>query len=174
MDHYGTIQVYTGDGKGKTTAALGAAFRALGHGWKVLCIQFMKGDIEYGELKAAQGMTGLEIIQKGLATFVPKGNPSEEDLRLAEEGLVFAREALQSGMFNMIVLDEINVAMDYGLLEIGDVIDMLSRRPRHVELILTGRNAPREITELADTVTEMLEVRHHFHAGLAARRGIEY
>ena len=174
MDHIGTIQVYTGDGKGKTTAALGAAFRALGHGWRVLCIQFMKGDIEYGELKAAQTTTGLEIIQKGLPTFVQKGNPSPEDRRLAEEGLVLAREALESGSYDMIVLDEINVAVDYGLLELADVIDVLSERPRHAELILTGRNAPREIIQLADTVTEMREVRHHFQGGVKARRGIEY
>jgi cob(I)alamin adenosyltransferase len=174
VPHHGTIQVYTGDGKGKTTAALGAAFRALGHGWKVLCIQFMKGDIEYGELRAARDIADFEIVQKGLPTFVKRGNPSAEDRRFAEEGFLFAREALRSGKYNMIILDEINVAMDYGLLEIPDVIDMLSARPGHVELILTGRNAPCEIIELADTVTEMREVRHHFHAGVAARQGIEY
>lgn len=174
LQHQGTIQVYTGDGKGKTTAALGAAFRAIGHGWKVLCIQFMKGDIEYGELRAARNIAGFEIIQKGRPTFVHKDNPSDEDRRLAKEGLVLAREALRSGKYNMIILDEINVAMDYALLASADVIDMLLSRPPHVELILTGRNAPREIIEYADTVTEMCEVRHHYQQGVAARQGIEY
>jgi cob(I)alamin adenosyltransferase len=132
--HHGTIQIYTGAGKGKTTAAFGAALRALGHGWKILCIQFMKGEIEYGEVRAAPNIAGFEIIQKGLPTFVDRGSPSEEDRRLAAEGLACAREALRSGLYDLIILDEINVAMDYRLIEIGDVIDLLSIRPPHVEL----------------------------------------
>lgn len=169
-----TIQIYTGEGKGKTTAALGAALRALGHGWKVFFLQFMKGSEDYGELKAAALLPGLEIVQKGLPTFVQRGNPSEEDCRLAAEGLVLARKAIASGEYQMVILDEANVAMDYGLLDVKEMTEMLLGRPNDVEVILTGRGASPEMIEIADTVTRMQEIKHHFQKGVLAREGIEY
>ncbi len=168
------LQVYTGDGKGKTTAALGAALRASGHGWKVFLLQFMKGSPDYGELKAAALLPNLEIVQKGLPTFVERGNPSEEDCRLAAEGFALAREAISNGKYRMVILDEANVAMEYGLLDVKEVVEMLLGRPNDVEVILTGRGAPPEIVEIADTVTRMEEIKHHYQRGIPAREGIEY
>lgn len=170
----GTIQVYTGDGKGKTTAALGLALRACGHGLKVLMIQFMKGSKNYGEVIISGKVPGFTLIQSGLPTFVEKGNPSEEDLRLAREGLDLAWKAVKERSCDMLILDEINVAVDYGLLEAGEVLDLIRQRPPAMEVILTGRYAPEEFIETADLVTEMKEVRHHHTKGLEMREGIEY
>jgi cob(I)alamin adenosyltransferase len=170
----GLIQVYTGNGKGKTTAALGQALRACGHGMKALMIQFMKGSTNYGEVLVCDAVPGFRIIQSGLPTFVKKFNPSEEDLRLAEEGMDLARKTVEEDQVDMLVLDEINVAIDYGLVKLGDVLDLLKKRPPHMEMILTGRYAPPEILEVADLVTEMKEIKHHYAAGKAMREGIEY
>jgi cob(I)alamin adenosyltransferase len=137
-------------------------------------IQFMKGNIDYGELRAANAVPGLTIEQYGLPTFVEKGNPGVEDLRLAREGLNRAREAILENKFDMVILDEINVAIDYGLLPLEEVLRLINRRPRSMEIVLTGRYAPREFLELADLVTEMVEVKHHFQQGIQAREGVEF
>jgi cob(I)alamin adenosyltransferase len=170
----GTIQVYTGNGKGKTTAALGQALRACGHGLKVLMIQFMKGSTDYGEVIIFDRVPGLTIIQSGLPTFVEKGNPSEEDLRLAKEGMHLAEKAVLERTCDMLILDEINCAVDYGLVTAKEVLDLISRKPPEMEVILTGRYAPDEFIEIADLVTEMKEIKHHFASGLQMREGIEY
>jgi cob(I)alamin adenosyltransferase len=168
------IQVYTGDGKGKTTASLGQALRACGHGLKVLMIQFMKGSKNYGELLSSESVPGLQIIQKGLPTFVKKGEPSDEDLRLAAEGMHLARQAVEEGACDILILDEINCAVDYGLVDINEVLDLVRQKPEKMELILTGRYAPPEVLELADLVTEMREVKHHYASGVQMREGIEF
>jgi len=170
----GTVQVYTGEGKGKTTAALGLALRACGHGLKVLMIQFMKGSKNYGEVIISSEIPGFTLIQSGLPTFVEKGNPSEEDLRLAREGMELARKAVADAACDMLILDEINVAVDYGLVETGEVLELVNKRPPEMEMVLTGRYAPEEFLEIADLVTEMKEVRHHYQKGLQMREGIEF
>ncbi|MEO0069467.1 MAG: cob(I)yrinic acid a,c-diamide adenosyltransferase [candidate division WOR-3 bacterium] len=168
------LQVYTGNGKGKTTAAFGLALRAAGHNWRVLIIQFMKGDSNYGEIKAAKDIPGLEVYQFGQKTFVQRGNPSQEDLTLAKKGLEFAREAIRSGKYQMVILDEINVAVDYGLLPLKDVIELAQECPKDIELIFTGRGAKEEIIKLADLVSEIKEIKHPFQKGVVNRAGIDY
>ena len=170
----GTVQVYTGEGKGKTTASLGQALRACGHGLRVLMIQFMKGSKNYGELLSAESVPGLEIVQKGLPTFVKKGEPSEEDLRLAAEGMDLARKAVREAKHDILILDEINCAVDYGLVDVNDVLEIIKGKPEGMELILTGRYAPEEFLEVADLVTEMKEIKHHYNSGLEMREGIEF
>jgi cob(I)alamin adenosyltransferase len=169
----GTVQVLTGNGKGKTTAALGCGLRAAGHGFKVLMIQFMKGR-RYGELDAVKHVPGFDIVQSGTDSFVEKGNPRAEDIELARKGLAKAREALDSGQYDMIILDEVNVAVDYGLITLDHVLRFIEQKPPHVELILTGRYAHEKIKDAAQTVIEMVEVKHHYAAGVEAREGIEY
>jgi cob(I)alamin adenosyltransferase len=168
------LQVYTGDGKGKTTAALGLALRATGHGWDVLMIQFMKGSPEYGEITAARGVKGLTVIQTGLPTFVEKGNPSAEDLAGAMRGLALAREALASGRYRLIILDEINVAVDYGLVKLDDALALVGSCPDGVELVFTGRGAKRAVLDRADLVSEVREVKHPYQKGFVNRVGIDY
>ncbi len=170
----GLIQVYTGAGKGKTTAAIGQAMRACGHGLRAIMLQFMKGNIDYGELKIAGLVPDFVIEQHGLPTFVEKGNPSEEDLKLARKGFDRAREVIQSGEFDIVILDEINVAVDYGLISLEEVLEVMEQKPQTVELILTGRYAHPEIVKTADLVTEMLDIKHHYDGGVQAREGIEY
>jgi cob(I)alamin adenosyltransferase len=169
----GAVQVLTGNGKGKTTAALGCGLRAAGHGFRVLMIQFMKG-MRYGELDAVRHVPGFDIVQFGRDSFVEKGNPSTEDVELARKGFERAREALGSGQYDLIILDEINVAVDYGLVLLDDVLRLIAQKPPHVELILTGRYAHEKIKAAAQTVTEMVEVKHHYASGVQAREGIEY
>ncbi len=170
----GTVQIYTGDGRGKTTAALGQAIRAAGHGFKVIVIQFMKGKINYGELKAAKRIPGFTIEQYGLPSFVDRDNPSKEDIELAKKGFERAKKVVMSSEYDMIILDEINVALDYGLVSLDEVIELIKKRPKHIELILTGRYAPKKLIKIADLVTEMKEVKHHYQKGIQAREGIEY
>jgi cob(I)alamin adenosyltransferase len=170
----GLIQVYTGDGKGKTTAALGLALRAVGHGMKVLIIQFMKGSIEIGEIKAAQKLAPyLTIVPMGRETFVSKDNPHPEDIKIAREGLLLSQKAIQNGEYDVVILDEINVAIEYGLISISDLLHLLDSKPNEVEIVLTGRNARPELLERADLVTEMVKRKHYFDEGVPARKGIE-
>ncbi|MCK4576300.1 cob(I)yrinic acid a,c-diamide adenosyltransferase [candidate division WOR-3 bacterium] len=170
----GLIQVFTGDGKGKTTAALGEALRACGHNFKVLVVQFMKGDIKYGEVNIAPKVPNLELKQFGLPTFVKKGEPSTEDLRLAQEGFKYAKSAIMSKKYDMVILDEINVAIDYGLLILDNVLTLLRERPEGVEIILTGRYAPKEIIEIADLVSNIDEIKHPYQKGIIGRKGVEW
>ncbi|MBM4339567.1 MAG: cob(I)yrinic acid a,c-diamide adenosyltransferase [Deltaproteobacteria bacterium] len=170
----GLVQVYTGNGKGKTTASLGLAFRAVGHGFKVMVIQFMKGNIQYGELESAKKLSPyLTIHQMGRETFVSKTNPDPVDIEWAQKGFALAKEAILSGNYDVVILDEINVAVDYGLIALSDLLQLLDSKPLTVELILTGRNAAPEIIEKADLVTEMLERKHYYKKGINAREGIE-
>ncbi len=171
----GYVQVYTGDGKGKTTAALGLAFRAVGHGMKVFIIQFMKGSIFYGELKTAEMLSPyVTIVQKGREEFVDRNNPHPDDVRLAQEGIELAREVMERNEHDILVLDEINVALDFGLVKLEQVLELLEKKPEDMELVLTGRYAHPEIVKRADLVTEMVEVRHYYaEKGVDARDGIE-
>lgn len=168
------LQVYTGDGKGKTTAAFGLALRAAGHGWRILIVQFMKGDPSYGEVIAGRQLPGVEIRQFGLATFVEKGNPRPEDLEQARLGMRAAREAIAGGQYQMVILDELNVAVDYGLVPLGDVLALVDGCPAGVELIVTGRGAKRELLERADLVSEVRCIRHPFEKGIVNRVGIDH
>lgn len=170
----GLVQVYTGAGKGKTTAALGLALRAVGKGLKVYMIQFMKGDIEYGEITTAKSMENFEIIQIGRSEFVDKNNPAEIDIELANKALEHAKEIIASGDYDIVILDEINVALDWKLIDLEKVIDLIKSKPEHIELVLTGRYAPQEIIEVADLVTEMQEIKHPYNDGVEARDGIEH
>jgi cob(I)alamin adenosyltransferase len=168
------IQVYTGNGKGKTTAALGQALRAMGHGMKVFMIQFMKGRT-YGELMTCEScLPDLTIVMSGRDEFVKKGEPEDVDLRMAREGLDLARKVVEEGEHHMLILDEINVAIDYGLLPLEEVLDLLRSCPRELEVICTGRYAPTELMDLADMVSEVREVKHHYQQGVKMRKGIEY
>lgn len=170
----GMIQVYTGDGKGKTTAALGLACRAVGHGYKVLIIQFMKGHIDYGELETARLLAlYLTIKPMGRGCRISRENPDSEDVKLCHEAMLYAQRAIVGGEYDIVVLDEINVAIDLGLVRKEEVLTLLDERPLHVELILTGRHAAQEIIERADLVTEMKEIKHYYRKGVKSRTGIE-
>ncbi|RMF98560.1 MAG: cob(I)yrinic acid a,c-diamide adenosyltransferase [Candidatus Schekmanbacteria bacterium] len=172
----GFIQVYTGSGKGKTTAALGLALRAAGHGFKSMIIQFMKGDKNYGEIIAHHHLSPyITIRQFGLCTFVDKNNPSAEDLKLASEGIGFARKISKGNEFDILVLDEINCAVDFGLVKEEELLDIMENKNPHMELILTGRYASRKIIEKADLVTEMKEIKHYYrNKKITSREGIEW
>jgi len=170
----GLIQVYTGTGKGKTTASLGLAMRACGHGLKVYMIQYMKGRIDYGELKAAEEIGGLTIEQFGRPDFVDKDNPAKEDIKLARDALARSKEVILSGKYDIVILDEVNVAIEWNLIEVGEVIDLLKKKPKEVEVVLTGRYARQEIIDLADLVSEVREVKHPFKRGMHSRVGVDY
>ena len=171
----GCLQVYTGNGKGKTTASLGLAMRAAGHGHKVMMIQFMKGWSNYGELTTAEKyLPHMTIEQFGLETFVDKENPSPGDIEMAQKGVDRARAVLSGGGYHLVILDEINVALDYNLVKLDQVMELISLRPPHVELVLTGRNAHEKVIEAADLVTEINLVKHPFYQGVEAREGIEF
>jgi len=170
----GTIQVYTGNGKGKTTAAIGQAIRAIGHGLNVIIIQFMKGEINYGEVIMAKELRNFTIEQWGRKEFVSKKNPLQIDIQLAQKALKRAKEVIMNKQYDIVVLDEINVAIDYNLIEEEEVITLLKTKPKEVEIILTGRGATPRIIEIADMVSEVKEVKHHYQKGVKAREGIEY
>jgi cob(I)alamin adenosyltransferase len=170
----GIVQVYTGNGKGKTTAAFGQALRAVGQGFKVCIIQFMKGR-KYGEYLAAERyLPDLTVHLAGLDSFVMRDNPAPLDVELANKGLELARSAISSGEYNMIILDEINVALDFKLMPLSSVIEIIQSKPPAIDLVLTGRYAPPEIIAIADTVSEVQEIKHHYNAGIKERAGIEY
>jgi cob(I)alamin adenosyltransferase len=169
----GYLQIYTGNGKGKTTASLGLGLRASGAGLKVHMVQFMKGR-RYSEIDAIMEVPNFTITQHGRDEFVSKKDPEQIDIDLASGGFEKAREVVLSGKYDLVILDEINVAADYRLVAIPEVIDLIKSKPEHVELILTGRYAPREFIEMADLVTEMREVKHFYNEGVEARKGIEF
>ena len=170
----GLVIVITGNGKGKTTAAFGQALRAIGQGYKVFVLQFMKGR-KYGEFIAAEKyLPNLIIEMSGLDSFVMRDHPAAIDIELAQKGLDAARRAIKSGKYDLVILDEINVALDFKLIKLKDVVTMIKNKPAGLDLILTGRYAPKEIIKLADTVSEIQEVKHHYNAGIKDRAGIEY
>jgi len=170
----GLVQVYTGNGKGKTSAAFGLAMRALGRGLKVYVIQFIKGGFDYGELYVVKKLPGLELRAFGRGKFITSTPPSKEDVEQAQEALELALKVVNSGDYDIVVLDEINVALNLKLICVGDVLNLIKKKPEHLELVLTGRGAPKELIELSDLVTEMVEVKHPFKKGFSARKGIEY
>ena len=172
----GLIIVNTGPGKGKTTAAMGTALRAVGQGMRVLMLQFLKGSWHYGELDAVQAFGDRFVMKQMGRGFVKVGaeKPDAEDVRLVEQAWAEAEQAIQSGSWDLVILDEINYAISYGMLEPAKVVNTLQKKPEMVHLILTGRNAHPTIVELADTVTEMRQVKHAYEKGVMAQRGIEY
>lgn len=171
----GLVQVYTGNGKGKTTASLGLALRAVGHGFKVFMLQFMKGSKEYGEIKAAEKyLPNLIIVQSGLETFVSKENPSQADIDMARSGLETVKKVITEGHYDLVIMDEVNIAMDFNLVPVEEILEIIHNKPPHVELILTGRYVPEKILEAADLVSELKLVKHPFYQGVEARRGIEF
>ena len=173
MDFFGLIQVYTGDGKGKTTAAIGQAIRAVGQGARVIMIQFMKGR-EYGEMKAIKNIDNFEVHQFGRDEFVDKEDPDQIDIEFAQKGLERAREIVTEGQCDLLILDEINVAIDFKLISVENVLELIVKKPQHMELILTGRNGPKEFLKLAHLVTEMKEIKHPYQQGIEMRKGIDY
>jgi cob(I)alamin adenosyltransferase len=170
----GLIQVYTGLGKGKTTAALGLALRAAGQSLKVYIIQFMKGWSNYGELVSVKKLPSITLRQFGRPEFVDKDHPDPEDIRQAHQALEHARQVILGGQYDVVILDEINVALDFGLISLGEVLSLLDAKPEKVELVLTGRYAHPEVVKRADLVTEMLDIKHPYAEGITGRRGIEY
>ena len=170
----GLIQVYTGNGKGKTTASLGLALRGVGRELMVCMIQFMKGGGPYGEQMAAERLAPfLTIVQTGRPGWVNKENPHETDKSLAADALELAAKAVNGGEYDLVILDEINGAVSMGLVPVEDLLEIMRNKPHHVELVLTGRNAHERVVEAADLVTEMREIKHYYKAGVKARVGIE-
>ncbi|MDB9822982.1 cob(I)yrinic acid a,c-diamide adenosyltransferase [Deltaproteobacteria bacterium] len=168
----GYLQVYTGDGKGKTTAALGLAMRAAGAGMKIYIAQFVKG-MKYSELITLEKLSEyITLKQYGRACFI-NGTPGEEDIRMAREGLKEVREVMCSGNYQMIILDEANIATYYNLFTVEELLDLIRVKPEDVELVVTGRKADPLIIEAADLVTEMKEIKHYYVDGITARDGIE-
>jgi cob(I)alamin adenosyltransferase len=172
----GLLLINTGPGKGKTTAAMGTALRAVGNGMKVLMLQFLKGSWHYGELDGVKAFGESFVMKQMGRGFVKVGGAETdpEDIRMVEEAWSQARDAINSGEWDMVVLDEINYAISYGMLDPAAVAETLRNRPEMVHVILTGRNAHPLLVELADTVTEMREVKHAYQKGILAQRGIEY
>lgn len=172
----GLVQIYTGDGKGKTTAALGLVLRAAGHGLRAHIVYFMKGDPRYGaeEDKVLSLLPGVSVVRFGQADFVTMPGGRAGDREQARAALAEARRATLSGDYDLVVLDEVNVAMSLGLISADDVLALLAERPGKVELVLTGRGAPASVIQQADLVTEMVEVKHPYAKGVLARAGIDY
>jgi len=172
----GLIIVNTGPGKGKTTAAMGTALRAVGNGMKVLMLQFLKGSWHYGELDAVKAFGDNFVMKQMGRGFVKVGGAETdpEDVRMVEAAWDEAAQAILSGQWDLVVLDEINYAISYGMLDPAKVVETLAKRPEQVHVILTGRNAHPSIVEIADTVTEMKQVKHAYEKGVMAQRGIEY
>lgn len=175
-DNFGQVHVYTGDGHGKTTASLGVAMRAIGHNYKVCMIQFLKGNNKTGEFLIQDKLSpNFNIHQFGGKSFIIDKKPSQNDIKMAQKGLDFAENKIKNKQCHILILDEINVAIDFGLIEIKKIINFINNyRNDGVEIILTGRNAPEEIVKIADIVTEMKKVKHYYNSGLPARKGIEY
>ena len=169
----GLVQVYTGNGKGKTSASFGLALRAVGRGLKVYIIQFIKGGFDYGELHVVDKLPGLTLEAFGRGKFVSEKKPDMVDIDLARQALAKAQEIMKSGV-DVLILDEINVAVSLKLIEIEEVLELIRKKPEHMELVLTGRKAPVEIVQAADLVTEMIEIKHPYNSGFKARKGIEY
>lgn len=168
----GYIQVYTGDGKGKTTAALGLAMRAYGAGLNVYIAQFVKG-MKYSEQETFRVLSEhLAVKQYGRGCFI-KGDPTEEDIKAAREGLKEVRKIMLSGKYQILILDEANIATSYNLFSVDDLLDLIKDKPDDMELIITGRGADPRIIEAADLVTEMKEIKHYYQKGVMAREGIE-
>lgn len=168
------MEIYTGSGKGKTSAALGVVLRAAGQGLRAHIVYFMKGDYPYGERNTLPLLPNVTFQSFGHMHFVDPGNVSDEEREQARQALEAARRAMASGDYDLVVLDEINIAVAWKLLEVEEVIKLIEDKPEKVELILTGRHADQRLIERADLVTEMVEIKHPFRKGIRARRGIDY
>ena len=176
---HGYIQVYPGNGKGKTTASLGLAMRALGRCWKVLIIMFTKGGDDYGELNSFRNLSpeiskNLTIVQAGLDRIVYEQNKNADDEAEIKKGWELAKKAIQNDEYNLIILDEANIAIDLGLIDLDEVVEVLKNKPEDMEIVLTGRNANEKIIDLAHLVSEIKPIKHYWDTGIAARKGIEY
>ena len=176
---HGYIQVYTGNGKGKTTASLGLAMRALGRCWKVLIIMFTKGGDDYGELNSFRNLSpeiskNLTIVQAGLDRIIYENNKNADDEAEIKKGWELAKKVIKNDEYNLVILDEANIAIDLGLIDINEVIEVLKNKPDEMEIVLTGRNADPRIIELAHLGSEIKPVKHYWDTGIAARKGIEY
>jgi cob(I)alamin adenosyltransferase len=170
----GLLLVYTGNGKGKTTAALGLAFRALGHGMPVSIIQFIKGSWEYGEKTAAQHFDNLldfHVMGRG---FTWKSDDLEKDIAMAKEAWEFAEKTIMEAKHRLVILDELTYLISYHMVEEQDILEVLGARPAGVDIVITGRDASEKLQKAADLVTEMKEIKHHYKKGIKARQGIEY
>ena len=176
---HGYIQVYTGNGKGKTTASLGLAMRALGRGWKVLIVMFTKGGNDYGELiffstLCPELKDKVKIVQAGLDRIVYSTNMSADDSKQIQKGWAIAKKAIQHDEYQLIILDEANIALDLNLIDLNEMIDVLKNKPEEMEIVLTGRNAKEEIIDIAHLVSEIKPVKHYWDKGIKARKGIEF
>ena len=174
----GLVIINTGGGKGKTTAALGLALRAAGHGQKVLILQFIKGAWKTGEAKIMERLKPeieMEQLGKGFIKFADgKLQITKKDIENAEESLQYAKERINSGKYDMVILDEINNIISYGLVGVSEVTEIINRKPSGLDLVLTGRGAPEELIKIADTVSEIKEIKHAYSKGIKAKKGIEY
>lgn len=173
MEKEGRIIIHTGDGKGKTTAALGTVFRALGHGQKVCVIQFIKGQGKYGERLFAEKIDNLDwhICGKG---FVFNKEQIDEDRKVAEEGFALAAESITSDRYDLVVLDELTYLPNLGFLPIEKIVETIKAKPKRLSIIITGRDAPHELVDLADTVSEIAVVKHAYQQGIKAQKGVEF
>jgi cob(I)alamin adenosyltransferase len=168
----GYVHIYTGDGKGKTTAALGLALRAAGAGMKVFIAHFLKGKTSSEFIPLAKLSDSITFAQYGRDCLI-KDKPTEEDTALAQHGLAESRQAIMSGRYDLVILDEANVAVWFALLSVDDLLDLIKKKPEYVELVFTGRKADPKLIEAADLVTEMKEIKHYYTKGVLARYGIE-
>lgn len=176
---HGYIQIYTGNGKGKTTASLGLAMRALGRNWKVLLIMFTKGGDNYGELISFKNLSpqiseNLTIEQAGLDRIVYAANKSDDDVKEILRGWEIAKKAIKNNEYQLIILDEINIAIDLNIIDVDEVVDVLKSKPQNMEIVLTGRNAHQKVIDLAHLVSKIQPVKHYWNLGITAREGIEY
>lgn len=179
FSEHGYIQVYTGNGKGKTTASLGLTVRALGRGWNVLVVMFTKGGNDYGELNTFMNLAPvlkkhIKIVQAGLDRIVYSDNLADEDKKVVQEGWNIAKKAIYNNEYKMIVLDEANIALDLGLIDLNEMVEVLKNKPDNMEIVLTGRNAKQEIIDLAHLVSEIIPRKHYWDKGISARKGIEF
>ncbi|AJZ76692.1 cob(I)yrinic acid a,c-diamide adenosyltransferase [Candidatus Nitrosotenuis cloacae] len=173
----GLVIVYTGKGKGKTTAALGMALRAIGHNYKICMIQFIKGSWHYGEMSSSKKLEPefeLTAVGKGFVGILDDKTPKEVHQKIAKEAIQIAKEKTLSEKYNIIILDEINYAVNLGLVELEDVLDLIKNKPQSVTLVLTGNHVKQEIVDAADLVTEMKEIKHPFQRGIRAKKGIDF
>jgi len=177
MEKDGLVIVYTGNGKGKTTAALGMVLRAVGYNLKICMIQFIKGSWHYGELDSSKRLEPeFELITagKGFVGIIDDKSPREEHEKMAQEALRISKEKIQSGKYDIIILDEVNYAINLDLIDVNDVLDLINSKPSNLNLVLTGNYARPKIVEASDLVTEMNEIKHPFKSGIKAKRGIDF
>lgn len=178
-EQHGYIQIYTGNGKGKTTASLGLAMRALGRNWKVLLVMFTKGGDNYGELISFKNLSpeisrNLSIEQAGLNRIVYATNKNEDDEKEIKKGWELAKNAIKNNEYQLVILDEINIAIDLKILDVNDVVSVLKNKPQNMEIVLTGRNAHPKVIEVAHLVSKIMPVKHYWDIGVEARKGIEF